>query len=85
MIDTGNGKRLVLAEISTMNPDDGTTEDERHGWHGHHTVVDVTSVVKTVRDNLEAEKRTTTEEFTHSTYSNEDVGVAETIADTIEE
>ena len=68
-----------------MNPYHTSQENERHGGHGHHTVVDVACIVNRLRDNLETKQRATTEELAQTANSNKDVSVAKTVAHTVEE
>ena len=76
---------FFFIKVSSVNPYHTSQENERHGGHGHHTVVDVACVVNALRDDLEAEERATTEKFAQTAYYNEDVGIAQTVAHTVEE
>ena len=69
----------------TLVPDDATYDDEGCGGHQHEAVVDITMLVAPCGDHLVAEEATATEELTDEGYDNEDLGIAETVTDTIEE
>ena len=69
----------------TLVPDDATYDDEGCGGHQHDTVVDVTMVVAPLRDYLIAEETTATEQLAQEGNDNQDLGIAETVTDTIEE
>ena len=47
---------LLAIGASPMNPYYASQEDERHGWHCHHTIVEIACIVNTLRDKLEAEQ-----------------------------
>jgi len=69
-------------------PDDASEEDECHGWHCHHSVVHVESAIleePAVWDNLESEHASEAEELAHEAYYDEDDGVAESVAHSVEE
>ncbi len=68
-----------------MCPDDAADDDEGHGGHGHHTVVDVAVVVAPLGDDLEAKEGAVAEQFTEESDDDEDDGIANTVADTVEE
>ena len=68
-----------------MNPYYASQEDERHGWHCHHTIVEIACIVNTLRDKLEAEQRATTKQLAQTAYCYKDVGIAKTVAHAIEE
>ena len=70
---------------STLVPDDATYDDEGCGRHQHEAVVDVTMVIAPLGYYLEAKEATATEELTEEGYDNQDLGIAETVTDTIEE
>lgn len=68
-----------------MNPDDHTAEDECHCRHCHHSVVDIAEIIGAFRNDLEAEERTSAEEFADSTDSDKDVGIAKSVAYAVKE
>ena len=68
-----------------MCPDDAADEDQRHRGHGHHTIVHITVVIAPLRNNLEAEQCAGADEFTEEAYDDEDDGVADAVANTVEE
>ena len=68
-----------------MYPNHTTNEDECHSWHRHHTVVHIAEVVAGIGDNLEAQQRTATEQFTDSTHNHQNHGIAKAVAHTVEE
>ena len=68
-----------------MYPDYTSNENQCHGWHGHHTVVNISEVVSSLRNQLETEQRAAAQGLTNSTHNHEDEGVTQTITYTIEE
>ena len=68
-----------------MYPDYTSNENQCHGWHGHHTVVNISKVVSSLWNQLETEQRAAAQELTNSTHNHEDEGVTQTITYTIEE
>ena len=69
----------------TLEPDDATYDDEGCGGHQHETVVDVTMLVAPCGDYLIAKETTATEQLAQESNDNQNLGIAETITDTIEE
>ena len=69
----------------TLVPDDATYDDEGCGGHQHEAVVDITMLVTPCGDHLDTEEATATEELTDEGYDNKDLGIAETVTDTVEE
>ena len=67
-----------------MNPYYASQEDERHGRHCHHTVVDIASIVNSLRDNLETKQGAGAEKFTYECNDNENHTVTHTIGKTID-
>ena len=74
-----------LIKTSTVYPDDTSNENQRHGWHRHHTVVHITGIVNGLRQNLEAQQRAKTKEFTNGTYDDQNHRIADTVGNTVEE
>ena len=68
-----------------MHPDDAAQKDERHCGHGHHAVVDITKVVDTVGDNLEAQQAAAPEELAQCSHNHQNHGVAQTVGHSVEE
>ena len=68
-----------------MNPNDTAQEDERHGWHGHHTVVHITEIIHCIGQYLEAKQRASAEELTCATYYYQYHGIAKTVAHTVDD
>ena len=68
-----------------MNPDNATDEDECHCRHCHHTIINISGVVCTLGDDLEAEQRATTEEFAEGTDDDKYHGIAKSVSYTVEE
>ena len=74
----------VLLDRS-LYPDDASEEDERHWREDHKTVVNVTEIVYSLRDHLETEECTATEELTEESYDHEDHCISETVSKTVHE
>ena len=68
-----------------MYPDDAADEDEGHGRHEHHTAVFVAGVIERLRDDLEAQQLTRAEQLAHESYDDQNDGIAQTVAQTVEE
>lgn len=69
----------------TLSPNETTQQNQCHCWHGHHTVVHITHLIETLRDNLKTEQASISEEFTNCTDNNEYQSITKTITDTIKE
>src|SRR5574344_1756856 len=76
---------FLFKEPRPVCPYHASQEDERHGRHCHHTVVDISEVINCIGQNLESEERTSAEELPHSTYDDEDHGIAQSVAHTVDE
>lgn len=76
---------LFLVKVSTMYPNHTADENQRHCRHRHHTIVHIAEVVAGFWNNLEAQQRAATQQFTNGTYDHEDHGVAQAVAHTVEE
>ena len=68
-----------------MNPNNNTNKNQGHSRHGHHTIVDITHIIAGIRNNLETKQRATAQQFTYSTYNDQNHCIAKTITHTIKE
>ena len=68
-----------------MCPDYTTYQDERHGGHEHHTAVLVAEGVEALRDHLEPKQLTCAEQLAHEGYDDEDDGITQTVAQTVQQ
>ena len=68
-----------------MNPDYTSYQNERHGGHEHHTAVLVAVVIAPLRDHLETKQLTRAEELAHEGYDDEDDGITQTVAQTVQQ
>ena len=68
-----------------MNPDDASNGDERHRRQNHKAVVHIAEVVERLRNHLESENGARAEEFAEETHYHENNGIANAVADAVEE
>ena len=66
-----------------MRPNDASQDDERHGGHGHHSVVE--EIVLVQEPNLVSQQRGRTEKLADETYDHQNPSVAQTVADAVQE
>ncbi len=64
-----------------MNPNNTSHENQCHGRHGHHSVVEVAGIVNSLRNNLKSEEAAAAEHLAHCTHHNQNHGIAEAVAE----
>ena len=67
-----------------MNPDHHSDEDERHGRHGHRSVVQISHFVNTLWQDFKSEQRSSAEQLSHRSHHHEDDAVAESVGETVD-
>src|SRR5699024_11434181 len=76
---------ITLTPIPTLFPyttlfrSDTSADNQRHRRHQHQAVVQVAQVINSLRDNLEAEQCTCTQQFTEECHDNQDFGITQSV------
>ena len=68
-----------------MNPNDTSQKNQCHGGHGHHTIVEITRVVGSLGNDLETQQTTTSEKLADRSNEHKDEGIAQAVAQAVEE
>ena len=70
----------------TLIPDDAGAENQRHRRHQHQAVVHITYLLqRLVVKDVEPEQRTRTQQLAEESHDNQNLGISQTVAHTVEE
>ena len=77
---------LQFFVLGTLVPDNASTDDQCHRRHQHQAVVQVAQTLQPfVVEDVEAQQCTCTEQFTEECYDDQDLSIAKTVTDTVQE